>query len=79
MNLNIVTPGNALFTGECISVRVPGINGPFEVLDRHAPIISLLRRGRIKVQDTNKAETFFNIESGVVKVNRNDVVILVNG
>jgi len=79
MKLTIVTPGSALFTGECKLVQVPGTNGQFEILDRHAPLIALLGKGKIKVQNADGKDTFFDIESGVVKVNKNKVVVLVNG
>jgi len=78
MKLNIISPGKTIFTGECKLLQVPGINGGFEVLDRHAPIIALLGKGTIKVQDTDNKETFFDIGSGMLQVNRNKAVILVN-
>jgi len=79
MKLTIVSPAKTVFTGECKLVQVPGVNGQFEILDRHAPLIALLGKGTIKAQDTDGKDAFFDIEHGVVKVNRNRVVILVNG
>ena len=80
MRLNIINSENTLFTGECTLVQVPGISGQFEILDRHAPIISLLGQGKIKVQTPDEKETFFDIEgSGIVKVNKNQVAVLISG
>jgi F-type H+-transporting ATPase subunit epsilon len=76
MQLTIITPGNTLFKGECKLVQMPGIDGLFEVLDNHAPIIALLGKGKIKVQEPDEKEIFFDIEDGVLKVNNNRAVIL---
>jgi F-type H+-transporting ATPase subunit epsilon len=78
MKLTIITPSNTLFAGECKLVQMPGTNGLFEVLDRHAPMIALLGKGKIKVQDPDDNETFFDVEGGTLKVNNNQAVILVN-
>ena len=49
MTLEILTPERKLFSGEVYGVQMPGISGLFEVLDRHAPLVSALKPGRIKV------------------------------
>jgi F-type H+-transporting ATPase subunit epsilon len=49
MNLEILTPEKKLFSGEVYGVQMPGISGSFEVLEKHAPLVSALRAGRIKV------------------------------
>ena len=49
LNLEILTPEKKLYSGEVYGVQMPGISGSFEVLDRHAPLISALKAGRIKV------------------------------
>lgn len=76
MILEIVTPDELKFSGEVKLVQVPGTNGSFEVLKNHAPIISTLEQGKVKVIDDNDKEHFFEIDKGVVEVNRNKIIIL---
>ena len=49
MYLEIVTPEATLYKWEVTSVAVPGVNGEFEMLKDHAPIVSLLKEGHIKL------------------------------
>ena len=49
MNLEIVSPEKTLFTGEVDSVSVPGTDGSFQMLNNHAPIISTLKEGKVKI------------------------------
>ena len=50
MYLEIVSPEATLFAGEVDSVTVPGVNGEFQMLQNHAPVVSLLQEGKVKVQ-----------------------------
>lgn len=50
MQLEIITPESKLFTGEITSVQMPGADGLFQVLNDHAPIISTLVNGSVKVE-----------------------------
>ena len=54
--LEIVTPEQQIFSGEVQSVQVPGIQGSFQVLYNHAPIISTLDQGKIKIVPENGKE-----------------------
>ena len=47
MLLEIITPESKLFTGEITSIKLPGMDGEFEILNNHAPIISTLSKGVI--------------------------------
>ena len=76
MKLEIVTPEKTIFNGEVSLVQLPGIDGSFEILDRHAPLISVLKKGKIKVEDMQKQVQFFDIKGGVVEVLNNKVLIL---
>ena len=51
MNLEILTPEKKLFSDEVYGVQLPGVSGSFEVLDKHAPLVSSLKSGRIKVSN----------------------------
>ena len=90
MILEIVTPEAVLFNGEVDSVAVPGINGEFQMLNNHAPIVSLLKEGTIKIQgslqidDTFKDKftkgdngiTLLQINSGTIELKDNKIIIL---
>lgn len=75
MQLEILTPEKKIFSGEVNSIQVPGSGGSFEVLNNHAPIISTLEKGLVKVKSKNGEERFM-ISSGVIEVVKNKVVVL---
>jgi F-type H+-transporting ATPase subunit epsilon len=80
MNLEILTPEKKLFSGNVYGVQLPGISGLFEVLDKHAPLVSALKSGRLKIlKDKNNHLSFFDIQSGFVEVINNNVTVLVEG
>ncbi len=80
MTLEILTPERKLFSGEVYGVQMPGISGSFEVLDKHAPLISALKAGRLKVlRDKQNHSAFFDIQGGFVEVLNNKVTVLVEG
>jgi len=89
MYLEIVTPEAMLFSGEVTSVAVPGINGEFQMLNNHAPIVSLLGAGSVKIQGDitldediadkftqNGKETILAINSGTIEMKDNKVIVL---
>jgi F-type H+-transporting ATPase subunit epsilon len=49
MILEIVSPEAKLFSGEISSISVPGVDGRFQMLNNHAPIVSLLQKGTINI------------------------------
>jgi len=77
MFVEIYTAEKNEFSGEAKIVKLPGVNGSFEIMNNHAPIISTLEQGKIKIIDDNNKENFFEIKSGVVETNNNKVIILV--
>jgi len=80
MTLEILTPERKLFSGDVYGVQMPGISGSFEVLDKHAPLVSALKAGRIKVlRDKQAHTTFYEIGGGFVEVLNNKVTVLVEG
>lgn len=80
MNLEILTPEKKIFSGDVYGVQLPGITGSFEVLDKHAPLVSALKNGRLKIlKDKNNHLAYFDIQSGFVEVINNNVSVLVEG
>jgi len=75
MYLEIITPDKKVFSGEVTSVTVPGSKGSFQILDNHAPIISTLENGKVKVAEKSGTQTY-NIKGGVVEVLKNKVIVL---
>ncbi len=72
-SVDIITPDGPLFSGEATSVIVPGSAGSFEVLERHAPIISSLDSGTVKA-DTTDGQKTYDIQSGVIEVSAEGAV-----
>jgi len=80
MNLEILTPEKKLYSGEVYGVQMPGISGSFEVLEKHAPLVSALKAGRVKVlKDKQSHVAFFDITGGFVEVLNNKVTVLAEG
>ncbi len=76
MQLDIVTPDELLYSGEIKLVKLPGVDGSFEILKNHAPLISTLEKGKIKIIEENNELKFFEINDGVVEVQNNKVIVL---
>ena len=76
MHLEIITPEKKLFTGEVKLVQVPGSKGSFEILNNHAPIISTLDKGKIKIIRPEGETIFFEIGGGVIESKQNNIIIL---
>jgi len=77
MKLSIISPDNVLYTGESVHlVQLPGIDGSFEIMNNHAPLISLLKKGKIKVINNGEAPLLFDVNGGVIEVHNNKVLIL---
>ena len=90
MQLEIVSPERTLLTADVESVIVPGTDGSFQILDNHAPIVSTLISGTVKIsgeiEDSNSLpdsfsvispkEIHLSVSSGVVEMKENKVIIL---
>ena len=79
MTLEILTPEKKLYSGDVYGVQLPGITGLFEVLDKHAPLVSALGKGKLKILKDKSNTESFSIQSGFVEVLNNKVVVLVEG
>lgn len=76
MNLEIITPVEKLYQGEVNIVRLPGTKGPFTILRNHAPIISTLEKGTVKIVDKHNKTSYIEVLGGIVEVNRNKIIVL---
>jgi len=81
MELEILTPVKKLFSDTVYGVQLPGIGGSFEVLDKHAPLVSALKAGKLKVlkDKSMKNVALYTIQSGFVEVLNNKITVLVEG
>jgi len=77
MKVKITKPDALVFEGEAKLLQLPGSGGLFEILPNHAPVISSLKKGTIRVVTGNNETQTFDIRGGVVKGQKNDILILV--
>jgi len=91
MYLEIISPEATIFSGEVSSVSVPGIEGSFQMLNNHAPIVSSLKKGTVIIKGgitlnatqkafftQNNGETLLEINSGTVEMNHNKLNLLID-
>ena len=76
LKLKIVSPERIVYDGEVNSLKVPGTQGSFEILDNHAPIISALSEGIIEYS-TAQGKQSLNVLSGFVEVKKNQISLCV--
>jgi F-type H+-transporting ATPase subunit epsilon len=81
MLLEILTPEKGMYNGEVYGVQLPGVEGLFEILDKHAPLVSALSKGNVKIllSSAKNNEKNFAIESGFVEMLNNKATVLVEG
>jgi F-type H+-transporting ATPase subunit epsilon len=78
MTLDILTPEKKLYSGEATLVQLPGVEGSFEILNHHAPIISALKDGVVRYK-TSEGEKRIHITSGFAECLNNKVIVCVEG
>jgi F-type H+-transporting ATPase subunit epsilon len=78
VKVEIVTPDSTIFTGDQVRlIQLPGIDGSFEVLNNHAPLISVLGKGKIKILNKDDQDAlFFDVKGGVIEVLNNHILVL---
>ncbi len=91
MILEIVSPEAKLFSGEVTSVTLPGVDGSFQILNHHAPIVSILKEGVVKIAATsfkfgkevagkfvkvNDQLYTLAINSGTIEMKDNKIIVL---
>lgn len=78
MHLEIITPEKKVFEGEVYIATFPGADGSFQVLNDHAPLVSLLKDGIVEYKSRESANQV-KITGGVVEVLKNKVILLADG
>jgi F-type H+-transporting ATPase subunit epsilon len=76
LQLDIITPDEHVYSGEITEITVPGMDGSFQVLYNHAPIISTLAEGPIVIKSADGVRNF-TANGGVIEVLNNKVIVLV--
>ncbi len=75
ISLEIISPSKTVFQGQVTSVNVPGSSGSFQILKNHAPIVSTLEIGELRINIGDK-KRYFAISGGTIEVLNNKVLIL---
>lgn len=79
MQIEILTPEKKVYEGDVSIATFPGTDGSFQVLDNHAPLISLLSEGVVEYKTKSGSRETVKITGGVVEVLRNKVILLADG
>jgi|WetSurMetagenome_2_1015567.scaffolds.fasta_scaffold98896_1 F-type H+-transporting ATPase subunit epsilon len=74
--LEVITPQKIAFSGKVLSVMVPGTDGNFQVLFNHAPLMSTIEVGKIKIEIEENKDLYFATSGGTIEINKNKVIIL---
>lgn len=78
MKLEIITPESKIFEGEVDAVRLPGKEGLFQILNGHAPLISTLKEGELKIDIPTSAKTIDKLNGNITADKSNDKVLRMN-
>jgi F-type H+-transporting ATPase subunit epsilon len=76
MQVEIFTPDKEIFVGKASLIQLCGIDGLFEILENHAPMIAALKAGKLKICDEQNQTYHFDVKGGVVEVSRDRVLVL---
>lgn len=79
MQLDILSPEHKVYSGQVYGVQLPGIEGSFEILDHHAPIIATLGKGKMKILKDKNTTEMYEITGGFVEVLHNKTSVLIEG
>ena len=75
-HLEIVTPKRIVFKGEVTSFSAPGLDGGFQILHSHAPLLASVKIGKVKIIEASGTESHYAISGGFVEVRENKVILL---
>lgn len=77
MQLEILTPEHKVFSGKVYGIQLPGIEGSFEVLENHAPMVASLGNGKMKILIDKQESELYQVSAGFVEVLNNKVSVLI--
>ncbi len=79
MQLDILTPEHKIYSGTVYGIQLPGVEGSFEILDKHAPMIAALGKGKMKIlkDKSNHNNDVFEITGGFVEMLNNKASVLI--
>lgn len=77
MQLDILTPEHKVYSGNVYGVQLPGIEGSFEILEKHAPMIATLGKGKMKIIKDKNTTELYEISGGFVEVINNKASVLI--
>jgi F-type H+-transporting ATPase subunit epsilon len=73
---DIVSAHEEIFSGEATMVIASGIAGELGITPRHAPLITQLKAGTVRVQQANGEEEFFFVSGGILEVQPHMITVL---
>jgi len=76
MQLKVLSPEKFIYEGEVVLAQFPGSMGSFEILNNHAPMIARIDKGKIKVIDEGRNKFYLEVNSGIVEVKDNTIIVL---
>ena len=79
MYLEILTPEKKVFEGDVTVATFPGADGSFQIMDNHAPLVSLLKEGVVEYKSAKETPKNIAITGGVVEVLQNKIILLADG
>lgn len=77
MQLDILTPEHKIYSGNVYGIQLPGIEGSFEILENHAPIIATLGKGKMKIIKDKNTTELYEISGGFVEMLNNKASVLI--
>lgn len=79
MQLDILTPEQKIYSGSVYGIQLPGIEGSFEILENHAPMIASLGKGKMKIIKDKNTTEMYEIQGGFVEILNNKASVLIEG
>ena len=79
MQLEILTPEHKVYSGNVYGIQLPGIQGSFEILEHHAPMIATHGKGKMKIIKDRNTTELYEITGGFVEVLNNKASVLIEG
>jgi len=76
IHVDIVSAEGAIHSGDAKMVFAPGRMGDLGITPRHAPLLTALKPGEVRIQDTDGKEHFYYITGGMLEIQPHLVTVL---